>query len=227
MKLPRLMPRLQKIYDIVPPCTTAADIGTDHAYIPVCLCLSGKCQSAIASDIRKGPLERALATIEEYGAASVKTRLGSGLMTVKPNEAQAIIIAGMGGILIADIIETSKETALSASKLILQPMTAVPELREYLTENGFKIEKEYLVREEEKIYTVISATVGTDRPYTKAELYMGRCLDKDGLYEDYRKIRLKKLDRQIRGLSQSENEENKKRLASLINLKEMIENENL
>lgn len=227
MKLPRLMPRLQKIYDIVPPCKTAADIGTDHAYIPVCLCLSGKCHSAIASDIRKGPLERAMATIEEYGANTVETRLGSGLKTIKPNEAQAIIIAGMGGILIADIIKASKETALSASKLILQPMTAAPELREYLTENGFKIEKEYLVREEEKIYTVISARVGADLPYTKAELYMGRYFDKDELYRDYRKIRLEKLDRQINGLSKSENEENKKRLASLINLKEMIENENL
>lgn len=227
MKLPRLMPRLQKIYDIVPPCTTSADIGTDHAYIPVCLCLTGKCQSAIASDIRKGPLERAAATVEEYGADMVSLRLGSGLETVKPNEAQAIIIAGMGGILIADIIEASKETALSASHLILQPMTAAPELREYLIENGFKIEKEYLVREEEKIYTIICATVGTDRPYTKAELYMGRELDKDELYDNYRKNRLRKLDRQILGLSQSENEENKKRLASLINLKEMIENENL
>lgn len=227
MKLPHLTPRLQKIYDIVPPCALAADIGTDHAYIPVCLTLSGKCKRAVASDIKKGPIERAEATIRTFKADAVKTRLGSGLKTLSPHEADTIIIAGMGGILITEILENSKEIAKSAMRLVLQPMTAAPFLREYLVNNGFCILREYLVCEEKKIYTIILACVGSDRPYTEAELYMGREFEKDTIYAAYRRNRLEKIDKQTAGLSLSDNSENKKRLSSLIRLKEMIKNENL
>lgn len=227
MKLPRLMPRLKKIYDIVPPCSCAADIGTDHAYIPVCLTLTGKCQRAIASDIGKGPIERAKTVISQYGAKAVETRLGRGLETVAPFEADAIIIAGMGGLLIADILSGSEETAKSASRLILQPMTAEAELREYLINNGYTIETEYPVREDEKIYIIISAKAGHDRPYSRAELYMGRKTQKNEDYPFYRAARIKKIDKRIQGLSLSENEENKNRLLKLIKLREMIDNENL
>lgn len=227
MKQPRLMPRLQKIYDIAIPCETVADIGTDHAYIPLCLYLNGKCKRAIASDVGKGPLERAKSTLNEYGADNIFLRLGSGLSTLSPKEAEVIIIAGMGGILIGEILNASENIAKTAKQLVLQPMTAVPELREYLINHGYKIEKEYLVREDEKIYTIISVSVGDDKPYTKAELYMGKQLDRNNLYLVYRAERLKKLDRRINGLAQSRKEENQALLKELINLKEMIENENL
>ncbi len=228
MRLPKLTPRLQKIYDIVPPCKTACDIGTDHAYIPVCLTLSGKCENAIASDIRKGPVERAKSTVSSYGAEEkVSVRLGGGLETVSENEAETIIIAGMGGLLIAQILEDSKAVARSAKTLILQPMTASTELREYLNQNGYIIEKEFIVREEEKLYTIMLVSVGEDTPYTKAELYMGKKIEKNENFESYRNQRLSKLDKQINGLSKSENEKNLKRLCELKNLKEMIENENL
>ncbi len=228
MKIPKLTPRLMKIYDIVPPCRTVCDIGTDHAYIPVCLTLSQKCQTAIASDIRKGPVDRAAATIKAYGANNaVQIRLGSGLETVKPNEAQTIIIAGMGGILISDILNASEKTAKSAQTLILQPMTAVSKLRNYLNQNGYTITKEYPVCEENKIYIIISAIPQNDVPYTKAELYMGREVEKNEFFEAYRQSRLKKLEKRIKGLSLSENAENKEKFYSLLKLKEMIENENL
>ncbi len=227
MKLPRLTPRLQKIYDIAIPCETAADIGTDHAYIPLCLFLKGKCQRAIASDVGKGPLSRARATALEYGGENISLRLGSGLTTLTENEAEVIIIAGMGGILIKDILKASEKIAKSAKQLILQPMTASPELREYLNHSGYIIEKEYLVREENKIYTIMSVLLGEDFPYTKAEIYMGKVFDRGSLYEHYRKERLKKLNKRINGLSLSQKEENKAELNELISLKEMIENENL
>lgn len=228
MKIPKLTPRLQKIYDIVPPCKTACDIGTDHAYIPVCLTLSGKCETAIASDIRKGPVERAKATVSAYNAEEkVSVRLGGGLQTVSENEAETIIVAGMGGLLIAQILEDSKAVAKSAKTLILQPMTATAELREYLNQNGFIINEEFIVREEEKLYSILLVSVGDDTPYTKAELYMGKKIQKDENFESYRNTRLSKLDKQINGLSMSENERNIKRLDELKNLKEMIENENL
>ena len=228
MKIPKLTPRLQKIYDITPPSKTVCDIGTDHAYIPVCLTLSGKCERAIASDIRKGPVERAKSTVLLYGAENkVSVRLGGGLETVAEGEAETVIIAGMGGLLIAQILEDSKDVAKSAKALILQPMTATAELREYLNRNGYIIEKEFIVREDEKLYTILLVSVGEDTPYTKAELYMGKKIEKNVNFESYRNERLSKLRKQINGLSLSENEKNLKRLNELKNLKEMIENENL
>ncbi len=227
MKIPKLMPRLQKIYDIVLPCQTVADIGTDHAYIPVCLYLNGKCKNAIASDVGKGPLERAKATVAEYCAENISLRLGSGLSTLSEKEADVIIIAGMGGILISNILSDSEKIAKNAKQLILQPMTAAPELREYLNKNGYIIKQEYLACEDEKIYTVMSVEIGKDNLYSEAELYMGKNFDRNELYALYRKERLKKLDRRINGLALSQKEENKNRLQTLLTLKEMIKNENL
>ena len=133
----------------------------------------------------------------------------------------------MGGLLIAQILEDSKAVATSAKTLILQPMTAVPELREYLVQNGFKIDSEHIVREEEKLYVIIFATVGEDEPYTKAELFLGKKIIPGENYDAYRKEQLLKLTKQINGLSVSQNGENQKRLLKLQKLKEMIEDENL
>ena len=227
MKIPRLTPRLQKIYDAVPACSCAADIGTDHAYIPVCLTLSEKCKRAVACDIKKGPLERAEKTIASYGAADlVQTRLGGGLTPLAPDEADTIIIAGMGGLLIAQILSDCDMTAKSAKRLILQPMTAAVELREYLISNGYKIEKEYLAREDSKIYNIISAVPGKSEPYTAAQLYIGCGLSGEADFSQYYESRLKKLSRRIDGLTASKNPENHKKLRELEILKEMIENEN-
>ena len=227
MKLPKLTPRLQKIYDILTPCETVCDIGTDHAYIPVCLCLNNKCKKAIASDIKKGPVERAKKTVSLYGAQSqVEVRLGGGLETVSVCEADAIIIAGMGGLLIAQILEESENIAKSAKELILQPMTAIAELREFLNKNGYTINEEHIVREEEKLYTIMKVSVGKDIPYTEAELYLGKAVIKNEHYEAYKISRLNKIDKQIAGLERSQNTQHRSRLNNLLSLKEMIENEN-
>ena len=228
MKLPKLTPRLEKIYDMLSPCETVCDVGTDHAYIPVCLTLNKKCQRAIASDIKKGPVERARKTVSLYGAQTqVEVRLGGGLTTVSENEADAIIIAGMGGLLIAQILEESEKVAKSAKEFILQPMTAVSELREFLNQNGYTIKEEHIVREEEKLYNIMAVSVGKEALYSPAELYMGKAVIKNENYEAYRKSRLLKVDKQITGLSRSQNAHNKERLYKLLSLKEMIENENL
>ena len=227
MKLPKLTPRLQKIYDILTPCETVCDIGTDHAYIPVCLCLNNKCKKAIASDIKKGPVERAKKTVSLYGAQTqVEVRLGGGLETVSVCEADAIIIAGMGGLLIAQILEESENIAKSAKELILQPMTAIAELREFLNKNGYTINEEHIVREEEKLYTIMKVSVGKDIPYTEAELYLGKAVIKNVHYEAYKISRLNKIDKQIAGLERSQNTQHRSRLNNLLSLKEMIENEN-
>ena len=97
MRQLELSPRLQLLADWVSQGARLADVGTDHAYLPVWLTLHGRVTSAIASDLRKGPLERARETGRTYGAEGIDYRLGDGLAFIRPEEADTIAIAGMGG----------------------------------------------------------------------------------------------------------------------------------
>ncbi len=159
MKIESFMtPRLYAIADCVPFAESLADVGTDHAYIPVYLCLAGRVKRALAMDVRTGPLERAEANIQKFGLEdTIKTRLSDGLAELSDGEADTAVIAGMGGLLIAEILEKAPVTL---SNYILQPMTAVAELRAYLEKNGYKILQEKLVQEDNKIYTVMHAKRG-------------------------------------------------------------------
>ena len=120
-----LNPRLKKIADLVPENACTADIGTDHAYIPIVLVQRGIAKKAIASDIKKGPLARAEANVRKNALeSSIECRLGPGLQTLSAGDAEVIIIAGMGGILIADILEASRDVTDSAELLIVRPRQA-------------------------------------------------------------------------------------------------------
>lgn len=157
------MNRLECIKSMVAKCHTAADIGTDHGYVAEMLLNENVCEKVIATDLNKGPLNRAIKHLTSVNLhEKCDFRLGSGLTVLKENEADAIIIAGMGGELIADIIEASKNIALQASQLILQPMTTGDKLRQYLYENGFKITDENIVKEFHHYYFVIKAVPGKD-----------------------------------------------------------------
>ncbi len=216
-----LSPRLEKIAELVPQCNTVADIGTDHAYIPVKLVLCGKAKCAIASDIKPGPVARAEGTVEKYRLEnSIDVRLGAGLETVSPGEADTIIIAGMGGILISDILKDSQNVVRSAKLLILQPMTAVLELREYLSQNGYSVCEEHLVREEDKIYNILVVTPSGNTHYSLNELYLGKGLETTApeLYADYRQRTITKLEKRIAGLEKSDLEENRIELAKIKNI---------
>ncbi|MBQ7959718.1 MAG: SAM-dependent methyltransferase [Clostridia bacterium] len=207
-----LNPRLKKIADLVPANNCTADIGTDHAYIPIVLAEKGICPKAIASDIKKGPLARAEANIKKHGLSHIiETRLGAGLETLAPGDAEVIIIAGMGGILISDILEASRSVTNSAKLLVLQPMTAVPELRAYLSEKGYTVLGEYLEAEEDKLYNIIVAHSGGKTDYTLSELYLGKNLSESSpeLFPRYKDAVLTKLNRRADGLRKSETEESK------------------
>ncbi|WP_313345492.1 class I SAM-dependent methyltransferase [Sedimentibacter sp.] len=157
------MDRLECIKSMVTKCHTTADIGTDHGYVAEMLLNENICEKVIATDLNKGPLDRAIKHLTSVNLhEKCDFRLGSGLTVLKENEADAIIIAGMGGELIADIIEASKNIALKASQLILQPMTTGDKLRQYLKENGFKIIDENIVKELHHYYFVIKAVPGED-----------------------------------------------------------------
>jgi len=117
--------------------------------------------SAIACDVNAKPLEKAKKTIKDYGFdRSIETRLGSGLSVLKPGEVEAIVIAGMGGLLIRDLLEAQPEVADAAKKLVLQPMNNQSAVRRYLEIHGFKIICEELAQEGDRIYEIIVAQKG-------------------------------------------------------------------
>ncbi|MBP5254321.1 MAG: SAM-dependent methyltransferase [Lachnospiraceae bacterium] len=154
---------MEKIIGMVPECRTAADIGTDHGFLPIALVRRGKAGSAIASDLRKGPLAAARAHIEEAGLSGrIETRLGSGLSTVRPGEADVIVIAGMGGMLMRDILLNGQETARSASSWVLSPHTDRDAVRRTVYELGFRIEDEDMAEEDGKYYPVLRCVPGGD-----------------------------------------------------------------
>lgn len=156
-----LSPRLKVIADCVIGVNTMADIGTDHGYLPVVLVEKKILLKAIACDVNEKPLEKAKKVIKDYGFdKNIETRLGSGLSVLNPGEVEAIVMAGMGGLLIRDLLEKELVVAVAAKKLILQPMNNQPVVRQYLETHGFKIMHEDLAQEGDRVYEIIVVEPG-------------------------------------------------------------------
>ena len=148
--------RLEAIGKLVPHGCVLADIGTDHAYLPVWLCQNGVCKSAVAADINPEPLSRGQLTIAQAGLEDkVKTRLSDGLKSISADEADDIVIAGMGGELIAKIILDCEYSRDKSKRFILQPMTKSELLIERLCQNGFEILSQDCCVASNKCYTVL------------------------------------------------------------------------
>ena len=168
----KLTDRLLKIAELVSEGKRVADIGTDHGYIPVYLLNNNKINYAILADVNKGPLENARKEVRHNKLEEkVDLRLGSGLEVLNPNEVDEVIIAGMGGILISELLEAKKEVAHTVDKLILQPMQAQEELRKYLYNNGYEILDEVLVKEDFRIYEIIVAKYTAANTNVEDEIY--------------------------------------------------------
>lgn len=176
-----LSTRLQTCLDAVAPLKTIADIGTDHAYLPCVGMMENKLSYAIAADIGVGPLESAKATIKRYELnTNIETRLGSGLSILKPNEVEAVVVAGMGGKLIVSILEESIELTRSFKRLILQPNIDANLVRTWLSQYHFKIINEKIVLDEGKFYEIIVAEpTNQDQNYTKLDLEFGPVLRRE------------------------------------------------
>lgn len=154
-----------------------ADIGTDHAYIPIFLKESGKIPSAVAMDVRKGPLLRAQAHIEEAGLSEyIETRLSDGLEKLAPGEADTILIAGMGGPLTNRILAARPLVAASAKELVLQPQSEIAGTRLFLAAQGYCILQEEIVCEEGKFYPMMRVKKGTPWNMTPLEAAFGPLL---------------------------------------------------
>lgn len=193
-----LTPRLQAIADQIPQGAHLADIGTDHGYLPVWLLQNRRIDSAIAADLREGPLNRAKETAQRFGVAEqISFRLCDGLTDIRRSEADTIAIAGMGGETIISILEAAPWTKEGAL-LLLQPMTGLAELRQWLQSNGYEIVKECIACEGERLYSVMSVKGGHMPPLSPAEQWAGR-QNSGELRQEYLTLMRKKAEKALHG----------------------------
>lgn len=167
----KLSERLSAIAKKVPSGKTVADIGSDHALLPCALCLSGKVPRAVAGEVVDGPYQAALTQVQKWQLTDVvSVRKGDGLDVIAPGEVDVIVIAGMGGKLIRDILERGKEKLAGVLRLILQPNMATATLRLWLMEHNWELIDEMILEEDEKVYEVLVAEPGDGRaPYRTVE----------------------------------------------------------
>lgn len=156
---PELRARLSAVFDSVRHGSVVADVGTDHAHLPIALCLSDVCPRVIASDVRDGPIASARANIERYGLSDritvVKTDGLKGIEAYAPDD---VLISGMGGELIVRILSEAAFIRAKGKRLVLQPQTHPEEVRKYLFLNGFSIVREKLALDDgDRLYQIIVA----------------------------------------------------------------------
>lgn len=159
MNAQQLSKRLAKVGEFVPSQARLADIGSDHAYLPVRLMLAKKISYAVCGEVVKGPYESALHQVTLQGLAdNITVRLADGLFAIEPNDKiDTITICGMGGTLIKQILLEGKERITGEELLVLQPNIGEATLRKYLVANGYTIIAEEILEENKKIYEIIVA----------------------------------------------------------------------
>ena len=158
----QLSQRLKDVATFVPKGAKLLDVGSDHAYLPIYLLEKGLITSAIAGEVVKGPYESALANVSASGFNDkIDVRLANGLAAFEPSDAvTTITICGMGGRLIADILDAGKEKLKDVDRLVLQPNNREDDLRIWLMENGFSIVAEAIMTENGKYYEIVVAEAG-------------------------------------------------------------------
>lgn len=209
-----MTPRLLAIAGCVTSGSRIADVGTDHAYIPIYLMQKGIISGALAMDINVGPIERAQANIAKFGMPDkITTRLSDGMGKLSSGEVDEVIIAGMGGILICEILEARRDLWNSGIRFILQPMTAAEELRKYLEQNGFYIESESLAKEDHKIYQVLCVNRGEMKMQREVDYYISPQLreNKVPFTGELTALRIGEFEKMLTGLCASERVEAKER----------------
>ncbi len=202
----KLTPRLQCVADCIKKCRKLADIGTDHAYIPIYAIENGIADSAIACDVVKGPLKIATDNIKSHRLEEkIIPILADGLTAAEG--ADVTVIAGMGGKLICTILENSLSIAKSNDYLVIQPMTCSYELRKFLHKNGFVITEERLAKEEDKIYNIMIVKKGIEKYEDEFYYHIGKRLfeNRNPMLSEYIKMRAEVIKKQIKGLKTSEN----------------------
>ena len=174
-----LSKRLQAVADLVTADYKLADIGTDHAYIPICLIQQKKIAEAVALDVNEGPLQRAEEHIRENGLeAEIETRLSNGFQALQPGEVRSAVIAGMGGGLVIRILTEGEEVVRKLEECILQPQSEIEKVRAFLLEKGYEFLEEDMVCEDGKYYPMMKAVSGRTpgEIWTREEEMFGKLL---------------------------------------------------
>ncbi len=220
----RLSARLSAAATLVRDGVRVVDVGTDHAYLPVHLVKSGKCPVAIACDIGVGPLENARAHVSEFDLGDkIELRLCDGLSGIAPDEAEDIAICGMGGELIASILQNAAWTKDPAKHYILQPMTAVDDLRHYLANEGFSVKREELVRDAGRLYTVMSVCwTGERENYGDDYWYVGKVTADQPFGAEYLTRQLDRVEKHAQSLLKALDENDLAAREGLLRIADMI-----
>ncbi|HFI0579074.1 TPA: tRNA (adenine(22)-N(1))-methyltransferase TrmK [Streptococcus suis] len=159
----KLSKRLAAVADYVPQGARLADVGSDHAYLPLFLVEQGRIDFAVAGEVVQGPYQSALQNVEQAGQSEkISVRLANGLAAVElADQVSTITIAGMGGRLIAEILEAGKDKLVSVERLVLQPNNREDDVRHWLIEHDFQLVAEKILEENDKIYEILVAEKGS------------------------------------------------------------------
>lgn len=200
MPFARLSRRLAAVAGLVPPCARLIDIGTDHALLPIELTRLEICRQAIAADVRPGPLAAAQRNIRSAGlSGKIETCLSDGLSNIDLRQEDVVVIAGLGGYEMMDILGSESRNCLA---IILQPMKSTPELRQWLCRNGYFISDEDIVNELRRSYTAIRCHYD-GKPYEldPLQVQIGPVLlkKKPVGFASYLERQISRIDRQKRG----------------------------
>ncbi len=157
-----LSDRLKAVAEMITPGIPVADIGCDHAYLPIYLVRENISPYVVACDVNAGPVIRAQENIEDVDLAeNIDVRQGDGLSVLTPGEVKSVVLAGMGGKLMIRILSEGEDVLEKVSEIIMEPQSDVAALRHFLQDRGFRIISENMVSEEGKFYPIIKAVHGT------------------------------------------------------------------
>ena len=198
--------RLQRIADMVPDGARLADIGSDHAHLPVYLVQKGTVVFAVAGEVNAGPYDSACRTVQRLSLDSmVSVRRGDGLAVVQPGEVNTAVIAGMGGTTIVQILSAQPAVVASLEHLILQPMTGSAPVRLWLHANNWRICDEVLAAEDARLYEIIRACHGRGAALDSIMAEVGPVLwqKKDPLLAEHIRQLIRQKEHVLEGLRMS------------------------
>ena len=195
-----LSKRLRRVAANVWGAETAADVGCDHGFTSICLVLEDRADRVIAMDIGKEPVRRAAEHVKQYGLEEkIEVRQSDGLKGLGMEEADALVISGMGGRLICRILHESEEKVKKMKQIILSPQSDFYLVRKCIHEFGFRIAQEEMVYDQKKYYVILRMVQGEEIYSSDEEYEYGRCLieEKDPVFCDYIKDKYRKIQKVI------------------------------
>lgn len=220
-----LSKRLAAVVRHIPRDSVVADIGTDHAYLPVYLIQTGRAKKVLAGEVTAGPYRAAQETVRSCQLEQqIDVRMGNGLGVLQPGETDVVVLAGMGGKTIISILEAGSEVLKSIRRLIIQPMRDVPAVRRWLVRNNWCLVDEDMVAEDGHYYVIIVAEKGNEKIVDEFILEVGpRLLEKqDDILVEYLKKRSANIGLVLQKLKDAKSDEARSRAGLLIKEKDRI-----